>query len=107
MDALKDANWKLYTEEKKLISEKILKERLGKIHVEEGRVRRRLTKEAAETYDTEIRKNFRNKLGEDGFYHYRLLGECYIHGVMDGEAMAYQNGDKDNAPIPTTIFELR
>jgi hypothetical protein len=36
-------------------------------------------------------------------WHYEFLGECYIHGMMDGEAMAAQNRDA----IPTTLFELR
>jgi len=92
-DAWKDANWKLYREREKLKEEKRLKERLGEIFsIEEGRARRRLTEKAATKYDKKIRKNSRNKLGFDGFYHYKLLGECYIHGVMDGEAMMYQNG---------------
>jgi hypothetical protein len=34
---------------------------------------------------------------------YEVLGECYVHGMMDGEAMAYQNGKG----IRAQIFELR
>ena len=35
--------------------------------------------------------------------HYEFLGECYVHGMMDGEAMDYQNA-KD---ISAQVFELR
>jgi hypothetical protein len=35
--------------------------------------------------------------------HYEFLGECYIHGMMDGEAMASQN----NEGLKTKVFELR
>lgn len=40
---------------------------------------------------------------DDGYRHYQFLGECYIHGMMDGEAMAYQNKES----IPSQLFELR
>ncbi|OCL14441.1 HET-domain-containing protein [Glonium stellatum] len=36
-------------------------------------------------------------------YWYKFLGECYIHGMMDGEAMARQNKDG----LPMEVFELR
>ena len=36
-------------------------------------------------------------------YHYEFVGECYIHGMMDGEAIKYQN---DNH-IKAEMFELR
>jgi len=36
-------------------------------------------------------------------WHYEFLGECYIHGMMDGEAMASQN----NEAIMAEVFELR
>jgi hypothetical protein len=36
-------------------------------------------------------------------WHYEFFGECYIHGMMDGEAMASQN----NEGIPAEVFELR
>jgi hypothetical protein len=35
--------------------------------------------------------------------YYESLGECYIHGMMDGEAIAVQN----NEGLSTQIFELR
>lgn len=34
---------------------------------------------------------------------YEVLGECYVHGMMDGEAMAYQN----EKGIRAQVFELR
>lgn len=36
-------------------------------------------------------------------YYYEFIGECYIHGMMDGEAIKYQN-DED---IKAQVFELR
>jgi Heterokaryon incompatibility protein (HET) len=37
------------------------------------------------------------------YYYHSFLGECYIHGMMDGEAMAYQN----NEGIRAEAFEFR
>lgn len=61
--------------------------------------------ESAE-YDIKIRNNLRERLGEEGWFSYKLLGECYIHGVMDGEAMLYQN-EGDDKIIPSMVFEIR
>ncbi|KAI9751699.1 MAG: hypothetical protein M1815_000952 [Lichina confinis] len=44
-----------------------------------------------------------NKRVEDNWSHYELLGECYIHTMMDGEAMAEQN----EKAIRPQVFELR
>lgn len=63
----------------------------------------RLCKEEAIVYEENVRENFRQRSGEDGYYYYTLLGDCYIHGMMDGEAIAYQNKNG----IITTVFELR
>jgi hypothetical protein len=106
-DTWKDENWSLYRERDKEMKKRSFKERKGEIHVEEGRVRRRLTSEVAHKYDKKIRRNLRKKLGEDGFWTYQFLGESYIHGMMDGEAMAYQNGKDQEEAIRTTVFELR
>jgi hypothetical protein len=38
-----------------------------------------------------------------GERHYRLLGDCYVHGMMDGEAFTMQHARN----IPQTQFELR
>jgi hypothetical protein len=65
--------------------------------------KKHLSPSEASEYDQKIRRNFKARLGEDGLYSYELLGESYIHGMMDGEAMAYQNKEG----IKTTVFELR
>jgi len=51
------------------------------------------------------KKLYKNKeqVIEDGWWSYEFLGECYIHGMMDGEAMAFQN----ETAQPAQIFELR
>jgi hypothetical protein len=114
----KDANWELHMKREKAKKKKCPVERKGgKIHIEngyarkvlneKGSIRRILTEKAAEKYDKKIRKNFRKKLQEDGFWSYQFLGECYIHGMMDGEAMAHQNGNDQKDTLPSTIFELR
>jgi len=68
-----------------------------------SRQRRRLTKAQREDYDWTIFHNLREKLGDEGYYSYTLLGECYIHGMMDGEAIQYQH-ERD---IPSKVFEIR
>ena len=35
--------------------------------------------------------------------HYRFVGECYVHGMMNGEAIKLQNEEH----IPQQVFELR
>lgn len=62
-----------------------------------------LSEEEMEVFDHAVRENFRKRAGEDGYYSYLLLGEAYIHGMMDGEAMAHQNKKQ----ISTTVFEIR
>jgi hypothetical protein len=44
------------------------------------------------------------KSGEDprNFY-YEFIGECYVHGMMDGEAIKYQNDHE----VRAQVFELR
>jgi hypothetical protein len=65
--------------------------------------RERLSEEEKRTYQKRINENFRASLGDDSRWWYQMFGECYIHGMMDGEAMAHQN----NEGIPTTVFEIR
>jgi hypothetical protein len=36
-------------------------------------------------------------------HYYEVIGECYVHGMMDGEAFAAKNARK----IGQQIFELR
>ena len=38
-----------------------------------------------------------------GEHYYELVGDCYIHGMMDGEASKMQQARN----IPQTQFELR
>jgi hypothetical protein len=52
---------------------------------------------------SKVKETFRSRLGDDGQWYYEMLGECYVHGMMDGEAMAHQN-DKE---VPPTVFEIR
>lgn len=38
-----------------------------------------------------------------GKYYYKSVGECYLHGMMDSEAIKYQN----DYEIKAEMFELR
>lgn len=40
---------------------------------------------------------------DERWVYYQFLGEAYVHGMMDGEAMEYQNTQE----IKTSLFELR
>ena len=53
--------------------------------------------------EKELAEKIKRLLGEDDKYWYEFLGECYIHGMMDGEAMAHQN----DTETPARVFELR
>ena len=53
----------------------------------------------AEEEETE-RQKF---MTEERRFWYEFIGECYVHGMMDGEAITRQNFDQ----IPAQIFELR
>jgi hypothetical protein len=67
---------------------------------------RELTISESVKYEEDIRAKLRRTLGEEGSYSYKFLGECYIHGAMDGEAMVFQNaGDKGD--FPSKVFEIR
>jgi hypothetical protein len=48
-------------------------------------------------------EKMKTALKEDDRWHYEFFGECYIHGMMDGEAMAFQN----NKGVAANVFELR
>jgi hypothetical protein len=39
----------------------------------------------------------------DDTVFYQLIGECYVHGMMNGEAIDHQNVEE----LPRTIFEIR
>jgi hypothetical protein len=49
-----------------------------------------------------LRKAFINDATE-GKYYYELIGECYVHGMMDGEAFRILQEMK----IDKEVFELR
>ncbi|KAH8745623.1 heterokaryon incompatibility protein-domain-containing protein [Hyaloscypha finlandica] len=36
-------------------------------------------------------------------FHYEFIGECYLHGMMDGEAIQFSNNER----LPKSVFELR
>ncbi|KAF2437781.1 hypothetical protein P171DRAFT_491648 [Karstenula rhodostoma CBS 690.94] len=57
----------------------------------------------------ELKNALKERYGEDGWYSYKMLGECYIQSMMDGEAMLLQNeGDKEHPRhIPSVVFEIR
>ena len=52
-----------------------------------------------------LRKHNSNRENSDQKDHiyYKLIGECYVHGMMDGEAFTY----KPKSRTPEQAFELR
>jgi len=44
---------------------------------------------------------------DDKRWHYTFLGECYIHGMMDGEAMGLFNEENEERKFRYQVFELR
>ena len=38
-------------------------------------------------------------------YYWEMIGECYVHGMMDGEAIAYQK--ENQATVKPQVFDLR
>jgi len=68
--------------------------------------RKKLESDKIREYNEKVRENLRERLGEEGYFSYTLLGECYIHGMMDGEAMQHQNEGTEGV-IPSMVFEIR
>ena len=66
---------------------------------------KRLTEQEKKDYDKGVRDKYMRMMGEDFKFHYRMLGECYVHGTMDGEAMAAQNQKPDQLAVQ--VFEIR
>jgi hypothetical protein len=69
-----------------------------------------ILKEPIRTFITKRSENAESRRQEDEiervqqkWCYYELLGESYIHGMMDGEAMAYQNAEE----IKAQVFEIR
>jgi hypothetical protein len=40
---------------------------------------------------------------EEPDYYYKLVGECYVHGMMDSEAIKLQ----DEGDFEARVFEIR
>jgi len=59
-------------------------------------------KKLFETRKREQKKEIAQEVLKVNFY-YRFVGECYVHGMMNGEAIKLQN----ERIIPTQVFELR
>ena len=38
---------------------------------------------------------------------FTFIGECYVHGIMDGEAFALARSRSGNGQITKKVFELR
>lgn len=75
-------------------------------YTNEGERKRLEREEVAKAWDQGF-KAWLKKVPEDEdderWYYYQFLGEAYVHGMMDGEAMEYQNTQE----IKTSLFELR
>ena len=39
--------------------------------------------------------------------YFIFIGECYVHGLMDGEAFALARSRSDHGQITKKVFELR
>lgn len=77
--------------------------RFPKGHWTKSKKRAILSKEQAEIFDARIRDTFKKRNGDNAKWYFEMIGESYIHSMMDGEAMKYQN-DKG---IPASVFEIR
>ncbi|KAF2099165.1 HET-domain-containing protein [Rhizodiscina lignyota] len=46
---------------------------------------------------------------DDERYYYKVIGECYVHGMMDNEAIKFQNQhqEDDGGKYKAKVFELR
>jgi hypothetical protein len=65
--------------------------------------RSRLTREEGKMYNVDIQENVRTRSGDDLYRSWRMLGDCYVHGMMDGQAIRLQNEED----IPSIVFEIR
>jgi hypothetical protein len=55
-----------------------------------------------EVYEALFRRNMQLRLGEDAYFSYKFLGEAYVHGMMDGEAVKSRGKDEQDI-----LFEIR
>lgn len=82
----------------------LLQKESKEMKAEEQKLGREL--QDGEKEDLKKRVKDHNKRVPDNMGYHEFLGECYIHGMMDGEAMGYQNNYGEE-PIPARVFELR
>ena len=52
-------------------------------------------------------KNDNDSKEEITDYYFEFMGECYIHGMMDGEAMKWKSETREGQQVEDEIFELR
>lgn len=69
---------------------------------EKKRIREQIARDWDESFQAWLKRVPEDEKDERWFY-YQFLGEAYVHGMMDGEAMEYQNTQE----IKTSLFELR
>ena len=39
--------------------------------------------------------------------YFQIIGECYIHGIMEGEALELARSKSGNNTFPKQVFEVR
>jgi hypothetical protein len=84
------------------------RDRLSQVAQSGKQARVKLSEEEGRRYTERIREKMRERLGEEGYFSYQMIGECYLHGMMDGEAILCQNeGGPDGKPIESVVFEIR
>jgi hypothetical protein len=69
---------------------------------EKQRIRDEITRNWDESFQAWLRR-VPDDEEDERWYYYQFLGEAYVHGMMDGEAMEHQNTQE----IKTSLFELR
>lgn len=73
-------------------------------NTDRGRFRQRApSNENSEMPEEEVQKRKEEARKKDPYMYYKLIGEAYIHGMMDGEAVRLQI----NEGIPKRTFEIR
>lgn len=73
-----------------------------RIEDEKMRIKKQIAKSWDENFQAWLKRVPEDE-EDERWYHYLFLGEAYVHGMMDGEAMEYQNMQE----IKTSLFELR
>lgn len=73
-----------------------------RIEDEKMRMKEQIAKDWNENFQAWLKKVPEDE-EDERWYDYLFLGEAYVHGMMDGEAMEYQNMQE----IKSSLFELR